>query len=78
MTMFNWNGQAGEALVSGYIWIYFVATVPLTLFVIAIWWFFTKQSRARWAEQERWLRSHRDALWDVEGRVMDARAKKAS
>ncbi|CAG8950595.1 hypothetical protein HYFRA_00002804 [Hymenoscyphus fraxineus] len=45
MTMFNWNSQPGEPLVSPYIWAYFVAMVPLTLLVIAIWWWKTKESR---------------------------------
>ena len=37
MTMFNWNSQPGEPLVSPYIWAYFAAMVPLTLLVVAIW-----------------------------------------
>lgn len=45
MTMFNWNNQPGEKLVSPYIWAYFVAMVPLTLFVIGFWWVKTKESR---------------------------------
>ncbi|KAL7932934.1 hypothetical protein V8C35DRAFT_305856 [Trichoderma chlorosporum] len=45
MTMFNWNSQPGEPLVSPYIWAYFVAMIPLTVLVIAIWWWKTKESR---------------------------------
>ena len=51
---------------SGYIWLWFALTVPLTLLVIAIWWFFTKQSREAWERQEALLRRRKDALWDVE------------
>ena len=78
MTMFNWNGQAGEALVSGYIWVYFAVTVPLTLLVIGIWWFSTAHSRAAQAKWEDGLPGRRYAPGDVENGVVDASVKKDS
>ncbi|KAL2062433.1 hypothetical protein VTL71DRAFT_6699 [Oculimacula yallundae] len=58
MTMFNWNKQPGERLVSPYIWVYFVAMLPLTMLVIAVWWWRTKESR-REQEQNQKIRLER-------------------
>lgn len=35
--MFNWQAQAGEPVVSKYLWIYFAVTVGITLVVILTW-----------------------------------------
>ncbi|KFZ16902.1 hypothetical protein V501_02015 [Pseudogymnoascus sp. VKM F-4519 (FW-2642)] len=65
MTMFNWNSQPGEPLVSPYIWIYFVAMVPLTLLVITIWWWKTKESRQEQEEDRRKRRLARVGTQDL-------------
>ena len=39
MTMFNWAPGAGHGNVSSYIWVYFVAAVPLTALVLGVWWY---------------------------------------
>ena len=38
MTMFNWGASSGQDVVTRWLWIYFVAAVPLTAIVLAIWW----------------------------------------
>ena len=53
MTMFNWNCQPGGSLVSPYIWTYFAAMVPLTLLVVGVWWWKTKETR-RSIQQEQY------------------------
>jgi hypothetical protein len=37
MTMFNWQANNGEAVVSSHIWLYFVIAGLLTIAVIGIW-----------------------------------------
>ena len=69
MTIFNWNGGAGEARVSGYIWVYFAATIHLTGLVSAIWWYFTKQERAERARKEKLLQESKEALKNLKRRV---------
>ena len=46
MTMFNWQANSGESLVSAHLWVYFIVTIPLTFIVFAIWiWWFRTQDR---------------------------------
>ncbi|OHW97445.1 hypothetical protein CSPAE12_03889 [Colletotrichum incanum] len=41
MTFFNWSpDEGGKSLVSGYIWIYFLATTIFTVTTLFIWWYF--------------------------------------
>lgn len=40
MTFFNWSGGDGEAIVSGYFWIYVVVTVVFTLLTLGLWYYF--------------------------------------
>ncbi|KAF4967946.1 hypothetical protein FSARC_4599 [Fusarium sarcochroum] len=41
MTFFEWNSDAGGASVSGYVWIYAVATLVLTTLTVGCWYFVT-------------------------------------
>lgn len=43
MTMFNWSADSGQSLASVWLWVYFVAAVPLTAVVLAVWWVCTKR-----------------------------------
>ncbi|KAL3427652.1 hypothetical protein PVAG01_01161 [Phlyctema vagabunda] len=63
MTMFNWNNQPNEPLVSSYIWVYFVAMVPLTLLVLAVWWWKTRESRREQEENKRKRTLARGNTW---------------
>ena len=47
MTMFDWNASSGESVTSTYLWIYFVAAVPLTFAVIGTWWVCYRRRRKR-------------------------------
>lgn len=38
INMFNWSPSSGQGVVSRYLWIYFVAAIPLTAMVLAVWW----------------------------------------
>jgi hypothetical protein len=43
MTMFNWTPSGGSnSSVSSYIWIYFVAAIPLTALVLGVWWYWQR------------------------------------
>lgn len=57
MTMFNWSNTTGNgngssdssgAVVSPYLWVYWVITIVLTLFVMVLWVF--------WSKREHWRR----------------------
>ena len=39
--MFNWTPSPGEPIASPYLYVYFVVTVPITIFVYVawVWWF---------------------------------------
>jgi hypothetical protein len=56
MSMFNWqaDGSNGDQIMSKYIWVYFVVTVPLTMIVLLVWIMWVKWSgkkqKERWAE----------------------------
>jgi hypothetical protein len=58
MSMFNWQAQPGDVVVSRYVWVYFAFAAPLTLIIIAIWllWF-------RWMQ-----RRHKSDLADIESK----------
>lgn len=45
INMFNWNAGPGQSLASSYIWIYFVATIPLTALVLMVWHFTLRKKR---------------------------------
>jgi hypothetical protein len=43
MTMFNWAPSGGgNGNVSNYIWVYFVAPIPLTALVLGVWWYWQR------------------------------------
>jgi hypothetical protein len=43
MTMFNWTPSGGgNGSVSSYIWVYFVAAIPLTALVLGFWWYWQR------------------------------------
>jgi hypothetical protein len=43
MTMFNWTPSGGgNGNVSSYIWVYFVAAIPLTALVLGSWWYWQR------------------------------------
>lgn len=58
MSMFNWQTQPGDVVVSRFIWIYFAFAAPLTLLILALWivWF-------RWTQ-----RRHKSDLADIESK----------
>jgi hypothetical protein len=37
MNMFNWEAQDDEKVLSGYFWVYWAITLPITAFVLLIW-----------------------------------------
>jgi hypothetical protein len=53
MSMFHWDADetAGEHVVSKYIWIYVVATLSLTFFVMIV-------GKLVWMQQKRYPPSH--------------------
>ena len=57
MTMFNWSAGSGHSLVTRWLWVYFVAAIPLTGIVLAIWWICArkreKELRVRHARTKR-------------------------
>ena len=65
ITMFNWNANPGQGVVSGYLWVYFVLAVPLTAIVLAIWWISTKR-REKELRRQNTGGSSGDLLSDVE------------
>jgi hypothetical protein len=43
MTMFDWTPSGGgNGNVSSYIWVYFVAAIPLTALVLGSWWYWQR------------------------------------
>lgn len=46
-TFFDWNGAAGGAIVSKYIWIFAVIAVGLTSMVVGAWYFATRRAGKR-------------------------------
>ncbi|KAH8803461.1 hypothetical protein F5884DRAFT_682283 [Xylogone sp. PMI_703] len=49
MTFFNWSPSDGGAIVSHYVWIYFVMTAVSTIIALPAWWYFLvyRQTRSR-------------------------------
>ena len=47
MSMFNWYPAEDESVVSGYLWMYFAITVPLTCIILGVWrgWLQAKQKK---------------------------------
>lgn len=46
MTMFNWQARDGEPVYSSYLWVYFLVAIPLTILVVALWfWWFRTQEK---------------------------------
>lgn len=46
MTMFNWQARDGEPVYSTHLWVYFVITIPLTVLVLSVWfWWFRSQEK---------------------------------
>lgn len=43
MTMFQWDADAGSALVSSWLWLYFVVATPLTLAVVGAWYYWMRR-----------------------------------
>lgn len=60
MEMFNWRPGPGESVASPYLYVYFVATIPLTLMVYAAWFWWFRYS------QKKYQKRHDDGLEDVE------------
>ena len=46
MSMFNWQASAGTNVLSSRFWVYWAVTVPLTLIVLAVWYFWLRQHRS--------------------------------
>ncbi|QIW97052.1 hypothetical protein AMS68_002570 [Peltaster fructicola] len=69
--MFNFNPDEGESIVSGWIWLYFAITVPLTILIFALWGLWFKVS------QRRYTIRHEEGLRDVE-KELKLRVKSAT
>ena len=48
--MFQWPFR-GDNIASPYLWVFFVITIPLTLFVYTAWVLWFRYSQERWKEQ---------------------------
>jgi cytochrome c-type biogenesis protein CcmH/NrfF len=46
MTFFNWHPEAGEKIVSRYVWIYPVVAMAITAVVLTVWWIRTRKQQA--------------------------------
>ncbi|KAI9766808.1 MAG: hypothetical protein M1840_006283 [Geoglossum simile] len=66
MSIFNWQAQGKDRVVSRYIWVYFAAVIPLTLVVLLVWlaWFYTSQKR------------HAHTMDEIESQVSDIESPK--
>ena len=51
MSIFDWQGDDGDAVVSYRFWIYWCITIPLTILILVLW-------RAWWVGQDRYFREH--------------------
>ena len=53
--MFNWQAQTadGESVTSGWIWLYFVVDILLTLLVLILWILWTKWSDKRFEDARK-------------------------
>jgi hypothetical protein len=47
MTFFNWHPDAGEDVISPYMWIYPVIVVAVTVAVLAVWCIYSKTRKSR-------------------------------
>ena len=48
--MFDWQAPAGEHIISGYLWVYFAITIPLTTLILSGWlvfYFFYQKPQTR-------------------------------
>ncbi|KAF2716507.1 hypothetical protein K431DRAFT_235238 [Polychaeton citri CBS 116435] len=65
MNMFNWEPGPGEKVVSGYLWIYFAVTVPITLGFLGFWMWWM------WFSQKRYQKKHQQGVRDIEKGLKD-------
>lgn len=52
MSMFNWGAENGEAVVSKYIWLYFVIAFAVTMIVLGIWVIWYKRTQRKESKRE--------------------------
>lgn len=65
MNMFSWSPPPGE-VVSPYLWIFFVTTIPLTGLVYLAWWWYFRVS------QKHYARRHEEGLENIEMKLRTA------
>ena len=51
MTMFNWQADKGQKVISNRLWVYFVIAVPLTLIVMVCWIIWFRMTQKKYARQ---------------------------
>ncbi|KAK7739750.1 hypothetical protein SLS53_005720 [Cytospora paraplurivora] len=51
MSIFDWQPENGDSVVSSRFWIYWCLTIPLTIVILVLW-------RAWWVGQDRYFREH--------------------
>lgn len=56
MDMFSWGSEegVGDPKVSRFFWVYWIISVPLTLFVVVTWLLWTRRDLGRWGRVKSW------------------------
>jgi hypothetical protein len=66
MTMFNWQPQPGQTIMTSYIWVYFLVTGGITICVVAIWRFWQRKTLKKQRKQREVIET---ALQDGENAI---------
>ena len=69
MNLFDWSASDGGNIASKWLWIYFIVTIPLTGLILALWWFWNRQSLRSAGASKSMVRSTPDAFTDEEAGV---------
>jgi hypothetical protein len=56
------TSSSNPSVVSTQVWIYFAVAVPLTLFVVLIWWIWERRREKRYAEEDDRLEKDVEAM----------------
>lgn len=54
MTFFNFQSGA-DPVISNWLWVYFIITIPLTVIIVGFWLWYDRRREARYAKEDKEL-----------------------
>ena len=58
MNLFDWSAKDGGDIANRWLWIYFVVTIPLTVIILASWWYWNRRTSRRLTAKQTALHPH--------------------